>query len=267
MSKALSTRQRTFLDQLLRLEAVMAAPAPDTEAPLEDFRRVIMKRWDNIRWRLLGTTADKLRRLSDAQRALLQLLQESPDLLAPLERQRDEVSHTRLIAWFLEQDDRVGQACRCALAEELGIAADLTVQAEVEVASGCRVDLVLETPQELVYIEAKIEAAERSGQLRDYLQALVANAGKRRPLLVFLTMNEVSEASAEHVRLSFEQLLILWLPAALLRGPTASYLASYLVTVAHDLCGVIEPGHFPTWSLVRQHRTLDLLLRVNVPDA
>jgi len=266
LSGELTKKQRAFVRRLVELEGAMAAPPPDEDG-LDEFRTLIMARWENIRWRLLGATADRLRALSEPQRSLLQTLQDSPDLLAPLERQRDEVFHTRLIAWFLDQEDEVGRGCRRSLADELGIEVDMSVHAEVVVAKGCRVDLVIETARHLVYIEAKVEAAERPEQLADYRRALTANAGKRKGLLVFLTLNGTSNASAKHRPLTFEQLLALWLPATLARGPSARYLASYLVTVAHDLCGVIGVGPFHSWSLVQQHRILDLLNRVDVPDA
>ena len=261
MPTSLPPQQRQFFDRLFELERSLAPPATESDG-LDDFRALIMARWETLHWRLLGTTTDGLRNLSTTQHALLQALVDSPDLLAPLERGRDEPTHTRLIAWFLRRDGAVGDACRRALANQLNLDPNtvlLDVHTELNVAAGCRVDIVLETRRHLIYVEAKVDADERPNQLADYHSALVANAGKRKPVLVFLTVDPPDQASADHIPLSFQQLLAAWLPAVLLPGADARYLASYLVSVASSLCSAAEPGPFAGWSLGAQHRMLDLL--------
>lgn len=266
--ETLSTGHRSFLARLFELERGLAQPeaAPDH---LDDFRQLVMAHWETLHWRLLGTTTDRLRRLSRKQHALLQTLLDSPDLLRPMERDRDEVTHTRLIAWFLGEDGAVGDHCRGALAGLLGLdpAAELlSVQTEVTVAKGCRVDLVVETRRHLIYIEAKVDAAERPDQLTDYARALAVQAGRRKPVLVFLTVEAPEQASAEHTPLAFQQLFSAWLPAVLLPGPHGRYLASYLVSVGCSLCDAVEPGPFAAWSLGTQHRMLDLLQTIEDTD-
>lgn len=266
---AMSAEHRQFIDRLLELELGIAPSEPEPDG-LDDFRRRIMGRWENLRWRILGATGARLRDLSPVQHTLLHALQGSPDLLSPLERDRDEVSHTRLIAWFLDQDGPVGEHCRRALARQLGLDADtelLGVGTEVVVSKGCRVDLVLETRRHLIYIEAKVDADERPDQLADYHRALAAQAGKRQPVLVFLTVDAPEHASTAHHPLSFAELLASWLPAVLLPGADAQYLTAYLVSVARSLCEAAEPGPFATWPLSTQHRMLDLLDTIEVPDA
>ena len=264
---AVPPAHRRFIDRLVVLESALTPAPPAEQDGLDDFRRLIMDRWDNLRRRLLGTTVDGFRALSAGQHALLQALVDSPDLLAPLQRDRDETTHTRLIAWALGLENAVGAACRGALARQLGLDTDsMEVASEVTVAPRCRVDLVLETPRCLVYVEAKVDARERPAQLADYRAALDARAGRRRGVLVFLTVDGPAETSADRVPLTFAELLSLWLPATLLPGADAQYLASYLVSVAGSLCGALEPGPFATWSLQAQRRMLALLNAIEESD-
>lgn len=265
---SLPAEHRQFLDRLLALERGLAATAPEPDG-LDDFRKHIIAPWNTLRWRLLGTTTERLRQMSPMQHALLDVLQNSPDLLAPLERDRDEMTHTRLIAWFLDRDGPVGDHCRHAVARHFQLDANtelVGVHTEVVVAKGCRVDLVVETRRHLIYIEAKVDADERPDQLADYRKALTANAGKRKPVLVFLTVDAPEHTSAEHVPLLFRELVAAWLPAVTLHGPDAAYLASYLVSVATALLQACEPQPFVHWPLRTQHRMLDLLQSIEDSD-
>lgn len=256
----------TFLRGLLRLARELDLAEPE-ESDLQSFRTHIIDNWERIGWRMTGHAVASLRDLSDPQRAMLRVLEDSPNLLAPLGDARTEVVHTKLLAWFMSQDDPVGQACCAAFMDGVGAPGDgdVLVEAEVRVASGCRVDLRLESDTALVYVEAKIATAERASQLDDYHAALKANKRRRQaPNLVFLTATRehTSASQVTHRHITFRDILRWWLPFALMRGPTAAYLAGYLVTVARDVCGVAESRSIEHWSLAAQHATLKLLKEI-----
>ena len=104
-----TTDQSQFLRRLVVLASQLPpSNAPATAADLEEFERVIMSNWESLRWRLLGAAAEGYRRLGPSQRAMVQALERAPSLLGPLERGRDETTHTRLLTWFLGRVGPVG---------------------------------------------------------------------------------------------------------------------------------------------------------------
>ena len=267
-----STRKAEFLSKLVKLAGALGPPAAPAVGDLATFQTVIIENWDNIRWRLLGTTTDRMQGLAEPQRAILRILEEAPSLLGPLDDSRTETTHTRLIGWFVSREDAAGRYCRRSLMAYLGIGEPdrARVQTEVLVAAGCRVDVVVETPKSVAYIEAKVDAVERSAQLDDYDVVLRSVAAKQGldPVLAFLTLdeNDPSTSAAPHIHLTFRDLLRLWLPGTLLRGATGVYLGCYLATVARNLCRLSGAGPFERWSLQNKHRTLKLLSSIEEND-
>jgi hypothetical protein len=123
------------------------------------------------------------------------------------------------------------------------------------------VDIVVDVPgHHLIYVEMKVEAAEREHQLLDYRQHLDREAGFRKATLVFLTLDgRRSDDDVDHVPQSFRDLLRAWLSQTPARGPTATYLGAWLSTVARDLLRIADQGPFLEWPLARRAQTLDLV--------
>jgi hypothetical protein len=82
-------------------------------------------------------------------------------------------------------------------------------------------------------------------------------------VLVFLTARtreeQPSATSRPHVHLTFQDLLLAWLPLGRIHRPGAVELRSYLKTVAVHLCDVAAQGPFEDWPLHVQRKCLDML--------
>lgn len=267
MSSETSSLPETHQDFLSRLLAFRrpTQAGPSTSA-LDTFRREIMEPWKALETQLKQSATTARSGLTESQRATMDRLLQAPDLLGPLGDERTETTHTRLLAWFLNQEDDTGSACAAALCSRLGLPiSELTAKSEVLVAPRCRVDLHLQTATHLVYVEAKVDAQERPAQLQEYRAALTMEATRKglSPSLVFLTLDgrEGSSGRADH-DLSFEDLLSCWVPITGRDGPTATYLTSYLASVSRHLSGLVQEGPFETWPLGRQLRCLGFLSEV-----
>jgi len=302
------TRQE-YLDQLVALaQAMRTDPSPDaqerqfyldqivtfardiaaerrlgglTTANIELFSRAIMSSSKDILWRLAGATVERRRSLTTSRRAMLGVLEMSPDLLGPLGDSRVETAHSSLLTHFLDPQSAgdVGLACRDAFVtllrnpskedEESVVPEDLSfrgavIQSERHLAQYGRVDISIESEQFVLLIEVKIDASERDQQLSDYasaLKELCADRG-RDGLLVFLTADPKqkpgTKATVRHI--TFRDVLISWLPVAV-AGRTAEhmYLSLYLKTIAHHLYKLAEADNLDDWSLRTQRAALSFL--------
>ena len=258
-------RHRAFVDGLLALIRQRDDSRPVADPSHAAFRSLIMEPWDALVWRLAGALAWRTRQLTPEQFAQLQVLEDHPSLLGPLNRTRDELSHTTLIGWLLGDDGPVGRSARRAFASRLGLDVperEWRVKTEKSVDEGCRVDVEIDVPGHwLCYVEAKIDAQERENQLIDYEQALLAAAETHggQTTLIFLTPEgRNGDKRVPHEALSFRDLLVAWLPVAARHGREATYLSCWLVTLAQDICRISEEGSFTSWSFARQRRTLQL---------
>ena len=96
----------------------------------------------------------------------------APSLLGPLGLARDELKHSRLLAWFLSQRDSVGGACRRPFLEYVGLGGTVSmdgwrVSLERNLAEHGRLDVHIEVSREAtIYVEVKVDAPERENQLR-----------------------------------------------------------------------------------------------------
>jgi hypothetical protein len=124
-----------------------------------------------------------------------------------------------------------------------------------------RVDVSIDGPKAIVFIEVKIDAAEGNQQLSRYGKALAQLVGERVSLLVFLTFDEKKIAAGGHRQITFRNLLRVWLPiAASSRSQNAAYLSMYLKTIA-QLYGVAASGEFDRWPLHTQRAALAFIER------
>jgi PD-(D/E)XK nuclease superfamily len=271
--KAQQTRLQ-YLRSLARLAGDLKAVEGPTDPELDAFRRLVMERPDDLRRRLLGANVQRLRGLPRQQRLALRALEVWPDLLSPLEELRYEPSHSRLLGYFL--DPRrcpylAGPLLRAflELAECPGETLEpdnlrnALVTVEAVVPSG-RIDIRIETPLLLVFVEVKIDAGEGIDQLPRYRVALDRQAQSRAAVLVFLTLPEADEPARSVVckHLTFEEVLTSWLAFAGVDSELSGFLARYLKSVALVLS---RAGHgtFEQWSFADQRRALDLVAAID----
>ena len=262
-----------YLRQLAQRAQNVQAPAPVGAEDLNLFRRLVMARPEDLRRRLLGANVQRLRELDRDQRAALRALEVSPDLLSPLGELRYEPAHSRLLGYFMDRR-RVPGLAEPLLGEMLAMidapaeAADddsvsaAVVSTEVVIPGG-RVDLQVESPSLLAFIEVKVDAAEGPSQLRRYRTALDARAGGRATVLAVLTLpgaeGPPAGLSCSHV--TFADLLSRWLPLARSHDDASAYLSRYLGSVAR-LLGYAGEGPFEHWTFADQRNALDFVSRV-----
>lgn len=262
-----------YLRQLAQRAQNVQAPAPVGAEDLNLFRRLVMARPEDLRRRLLGANVQRLRGLDRDQRAALRALEVSPDLLSPLGELRYEPAHSRLLGYFMDRR-RVPGLAEPLLGEMLAMidapaeAADddsvsaAVVSTEVVIPGG-RVDLQVESPSLLAFIEVKVDATEGPSQLRRYRTALDARAGGRATVLAFLTLpgaeGPPAGLSCSHV--TFADLLSRWLPLARSHDDASAYLSRYLGSVAR-LLGYAGEGPFEHWTFADQRNALDFVSQV-----
>jgi hypothetical protein len=216
-----------------------------------------------------AAVTQRLREVPPSLHDALDVLAVSPSLLAPMDRVRDEVTHTRLLAWLLGLTGETGQAARKAWLARFGVNAPLDhwhVRAEAPVpvlGKHGRIDVCIEVPGRwLFYVEAKIDAPESDRQLSRYHEHLTEAAKKAGigHTLVFLTIDgRRSEENVPHDPLSFTDLARDWLPLIGRGGADATYLAAWVTTIVCDLTGAIPEGSVETWSAVQKLDALTFL--------
>jgi hypothetical protein len=263
-----------YLHELARRAPAVEAPAPVVDQELDLFRRLVMARPEDLRRRLLGANVQRLRGLDREQRAALHALEVLPDLLSPLGELRYEPAHSRLLGYFLDRRRVPGLAeplleAMLAMIEAPAEAVDqdsttaAVVSTEVVIPGG-RVDLQVESPTLLTYIEVKVDAAEGPSQLQRYRTALDARAEARAKVLAFLTLPgaEGPPTGLPCVHITFADLLSRWLPLARSHDDDASgFLARYLSSVAR-LLGYAGQGPFEQWTFADQRSALDFVSQV-----
>ena len=125
---------------------------------------------------------------------------------------------------------------------------------------GGRVDVRVELPGVLVFIEAKVDSDEGVGQLATYYGALETERGTRDGFLVYLTRpaHDPPDKSIPCKHMTFEDLLRLWLPVAGASDETHGYLARFLKSTAL-LLGRAGVGTFDDWTFGLQRAALNLV--------
>lgn len=268
---------RAFLDGLvarvgsLGVSGTGTGGSPSTD-DLDIVREHLMgARWTSLVKRLTDDVDTKLAGLTDDQRTRLWVLEQAPSLLEPLGLARDEVTHSRLLAWFLDQKDNVGTACRQSLLErlKLGSAVRLDrwhVKRERDLGERGRVDVEIDIPGEaLIHIEVKIDAEEREKQLADYRAHIDGCHGYTHRKLVFLTLDGRRGAGGvDHQHLGFATLIADWLPHAVGNDSTAVYLGAWLATLARDVLRAADSGPVEDWNLSRRRSALRFLREGNL---
>jgi len=263
-----------YLRQLAHLAQNVGAAVSVDDNDLNMFRRLVMDRPDDLRRRLLGANLQRLRGLDRNQRAALRALEVAPDLLSPLGDLRYEPAHSRLLGYFMDRRRVPGLADRLLLevlamidapaeATDDDSIAGAVVSTEVAISDG-RVDLQIDTPRLLAFIEVKIDAAEGPSQLSRYRQALDKRAEKRAKVLAFLTLPDgespPARLSCSHV--TFDDLLSRWLPLVRSDDYASTYLAHYLCSVAR-LLSISGEGPFENWTFADQRLALDFVSRLS----
>lgn len=84
-----------------------------------------------------------------------------------------------------------------------GLNDHVSIRREMPTTAKRRIDLLIETPAVLVGIENKPWAGQQPQQLRDYLDALNAWAGRKQVALIFLSDQEAKSAKGEVVVVTF----------------------------------------------------------------
>jgi hypothetical protein len=274
-------KKRALVDHFLavgaRLDrAAHAGLAPSRLADLDHFRDTVQA---DLGAFLLGLVAPfEARRVALAPRALAELavLETTPDLFGPLDHIREEVLHTRVLAWALSPA-RVGalgveplRAFLKVLADQpdndvrpewADAAAMVKARPEWNVPGCGRIDVWLELSEARFAIEAKVDAPEGDGQLERYRRAVDHHLGKRKGYTVFLALERDIAVSDPHaIRVTYVDLLRAWLPvAAAGRSGEHLYLGAWLRTLALHLVEVSGTGPFNTWPRARRGKTLSLL--------
>jgi len=237
----------------------MACPS----SHLQYFRENILPDPDMIRRKILGANVLRLRKLRPDQRAMRQVLDVTPDLLGPLRELRYEPTHSRLIAFFLDANlcPALGQRCLDAFLRRINVDDERRAAVTTEhFIDGGRVDIRVELPATLVFVELKVDSHEGDGQLAKYRAALGKEKGAKTGVLAYMTLPDAPEPASDrpdrHVTL--DDLLATWLPVAACTGDCQGYLARYLKSLAL-VTGRAETGCFDEWSFAAQRAALDLL--------
>lgn len=269
-SAELSKPQREFLSQFLAL----AGDTLTKEDAVTAFERLIIGNWAQLTWRVQGALAARFAELDDEGHRVLRALEDTPSLLAPLRYSHDEISHSRLLAWALRLGGDLGDTLRGAWLRRFERPelprSGWVVRNERTLGENCRLDVEIEVPGEwLCFVEMKVDALERKNQLPDYRRHLDSACAARDldGTLVFLTVDgDKSVDEVMHDRLSFRELLRMWLPLALRPEPNSLYLRAWLTSIAHDLCEVGARGPMERWSFSRRAAALDFLEELESPD-
>lgn len=233
------------------------------------FEREVMAAWPAITQRVDAAVTERLRHAPRSLHDALDLLAASPSLLAPMGRVRDEVTHTRLLAWLLGLPGEIGREARRAWLARFDVDAPpdhwhVRPEAPVPVlGKDGRIDVRIEVPGRwLFYVEGKIDAPESPGQLSRYHAHLAesARAAGVGSTLVFLTADgRASEEAVPHERLAFTDLALDWLPLLGRGGPDATYLAAWVTTILRDLTDTLPAGPVETWTPVQRLDALTFL--------
>lgn len=129
-----------------------------------------------------------------------------------------------------------GNLYLAALLRELGLPVIghhevAVVRREVMTSSRRRIDLVIETPDLLIGIENKPWAAQQPGQLADYHAQICAWAGRKRPVLIFLSNQQPKTAAGDVLVLRY------------LDDPKAPSLRRLLAAAAKDTRAIRARAH------------------------
>jgi hypothetical protein len=259
--------ERAFVEQFV----VLARTVLPTGDPADEFNTRVANRWQEITWRVQGAVAARFADLDGNQHRFIRTLEDTPSLLRPLAKERDELTHSRLLAWALSRPGDLGRALRSAFVELIGLERPLDgwlVRAESVLGPSCRVDVDIVVPGRWrCLVEVKVDADERDGQLDDYrthLDACCATLNIDGDL-VFVTLDgREGSCGAEHHALSFDELLRRWLPIAAGAEPDALFLRLWLASIAQGLCGIGQPGPVATWSFA--HRVAMLRFLEDAPE-
>lgn len=264
---ARGVERRAYLQKVAALMKARVGNDPGVRG-LQLFRDRIIARPNDLRRRLLGDNAMRVRELDAAARRCLDSLGVSPDLLGPLGELRYEPTHSRLVAHFLNPlvEPALAPPLLGALFSQVdvpvgdpSVLATAKVRGERLLPAG-RLDVSIELEDHLVFVEMKVDASEGDQQLARYAEALELLRGTRRGTLVYLTLDEEdgTDEKVPHVHLSFRQLLLAWLPFAGAGSGPEQYLARYLKSVAL-VVGAAGMGPFEAWSLGQQRRAIALV--------
>lgn len=231
----------------------------EEEADLIRFRDRVIRHPDRLLAYWIGRTALERRRLSQSQRAMLDVLGRSPDMLEPSKKRWDELSHTQSIAWFLARSPDLRTAFLSQVQRAIPHRMDRPegkafspvtwrVVAERSVTGG-RVDVWMESAETVILVEAKLGSSEGRDQVQRYNDARADHpVAHRWWVVVFLTVDPDQVPSGPALHMTFRDLLRAWLPVAVQPSfELREMLASYLASVAR-ICGVGGPGDFDDWS-------------------
>ena len=126
-----------------------------------------------------------------------------------------------------------------------------------------RVDVSIDAPKSLIFVEVKVDAAEGPSQLARYNKALAQLAMGRETLLVFLTADdEQTGAGSNHRHVTFTDVLRAWLPSP--REPRKLRAPTWLCTsrpIARHLHRLADDGDFDAWRLPTQRAALAFIER------
>ena len=272
-----------YISKLVGLAAKLkTADDAEDDSALTAFRTVLKPNARDIMWRVAGATLERRRSLPSTSRQALHVLEVAPDLLGPLGCARTEVAHSGALAFFLDPTAAgdLGTACLEAFvglvvapttsaegSDDLPDTLDLTgakVTAERGLGRHGRVDVSIEAPKALVFIEVKVGASEGPDQLARYGKALDELSGDRDTLLVFLTLDEEATTSTTRAyrHITFRDVLRTWLPiAASSHSEGVAYLSMYLKTIAQHLEQLAGAGEFDRWNLHTQRAALEFIKR------
>lgn len=247
-------------------------PRPDAEeATLQRFREQIIAPWNTIELHVRREADALYRKLSPSQLRALRALDVAPDLMGPLRLGRDEVRQVRGLAWLLRQQDPTGLHCLRAFLALIGerepeVASK--VDTEVFLGANGRVDLTLTSRARCTFVEVKIDAAVRAGQLEGYQEAM-RRLGVKEARLVLLALHCPARGPGEaHLCITWEEVFAALLPFANMESPTGVWLSAWLRSVAAHLLGLDRPGPTSGWPLGHQLRLLHLItLRPGGADA
>lgn len=282
----LTAPHRSFIDGLLwLLDEGKAAPTVDaprrkfvdsfvalarselpTEDPATEFQRVVIDGWQALVWRVQGAVATCFAELDEDEHRIIRALEDSPSLLAPIDRERDEVTHSRLLAWALSRPGKLGRSLRQSFLRLLDVAQPAdgwVVRTESTIGPECRVDIDILVPGLWrCLVEVKVDAPERDSQLDDYrlhLDGACQDQGIDGDLSFVTLDGREGDADADHTPLSFRALLRSWLPLALGSGADELYLRLWLASIADALYGIGQPGPVASWSFSKRVGVLRLL--------
>jgi len=269
-------KKRSIARRRVEPDAKRTFMKPDGD--LTAFRSLIMPRPRELTDRLIASTAIDRARLGPLQVASLQALESNPDLLEPMGQTRKELTHGRLIRHFLDARScpELGRLLLNAFTDLVatkmgahGVRTDLAgrplhdpkITTELPVGGFGRVDLCIESPETVFFVEIKIDAKERPGQLADYQAALDEKTSTQgvTGVLVFLTLKDHSspKSGVPSAHIHFDDVLAAWLPiAASGATPEHRYLGSYLTSVARGVCNLAGLGRFDDWNLTDQRALL-----------